>query len=179
MPETRKYLSVVALAPNNERLAADLANAISQRGCDIVECRVSPLGGHAAAALLISGNWSALGKLESALPGLAEQMGLQIHAAHSQIEVPSNQYRPYVAELVAPQQSTLLSELINFLDAQGVRVTEINAQAYDSAHTGASLCNVHMALQVPLSQHPQTLREAFMDLCDDLHADGMLDPIKA
>lgn len=179
MPDTRKYLSIVALAPSNEGLAANITNAVHQRGCEIVECRLSPLGDHTAAMLLISGNWSALGKLESALPGLADQMGLQIQAAHSQLDAPSSQYRPYAAELVAPQQATLLSELINFLDSHGVHVNEINAQAYDSSHTGANLCNVHMGLQVPLYQHPQTLRESFMDFCDDLHADGMLDPVKA
>jgi glycine cleavage system transcriptional repressor len=35
-----------------------------------------------------------------------------------------------------------------------------------------------MVCHVPVSQHPQALREAFMDLCDDLNADGMMDPIK-
>lgn len=179
MPDTRKYLSLVALAPNNDRLAADLTSAVNQRGCEIVECRLSPLGGHTAAVLLISGDWSALGKLESALPGLAEQMGLLIQSAHSHIDAQASQYRPYVAELVAPQQAKLLYELINFLDNQGVRISEINAQAYESAHTGAGLCNVHMALQIPSDQHPQALRESFMDLCDELQADGMLDPIKA
>lgn len=179
MPETRKYLSLVALAPDHDRLASDLISAVDRRGCEVVECRLSPLGRHTAAVLLISGNWSALGKLESALPGLAEQMGLQIHSVHSDIAPLSSDHRPYVAELVAPQQTTLLSELINFFGTQDVRVTEINAQAYDSAHTGATLCNVHMALQVPLNHHPQSLRESFMDLCDDLHADGMLDPVKS
>lgn len=178
MAATRKYLSLVALASSNDRLATDLATAVIQRGCDIVECRLCPLGEHTAAMLLVSGNWSALGKFESALPGLAEQMGLLIQSCHTRVESPSGQYRPYVAELVAPQQATLLTELLQFLDGQEVRVTELSAQCYDSAHTSASLCNVHMALQVPLSQHPQTLRESFMDLCDDLHADGMLDPIK-
>lgn len=179
MADTRKYLSLVALGTGHDRLASDLVSAVDQRGCEIVECRLSPLGRHTAAVLLISGNWSALGKLESALPGLAEQLGLLTHAAHSDLAEPSGDHRPYVVELVAPQQATLVSELLHFFGTQDVRVTEINAQAYDSAHTGAILCNVHMALQVPLNQHPQTLREAFMDLCDELHADGMLDPVKA
>jgi len=56
---------------------------------------------------------------------------------------------------------------------------EISAQAYESGFTGAPMCSIHLALQVPMTQHPQSLREAFMDLCDDLHADGMLDPIKS
>lgn len=179
MPETRKYLSLVALASDRDQLASELIGAVDQRGCEVVECRLSPVGRQAAAVLLISGNWSAVGKLESALPGLAEQMGLQIHCAHSDLAEASREFRPYVAELIAPQQAGLLGDLVNFFAPQDVRVTEINAQTYESTHTGASLCNVHLALQVPLNQHPQALRESFMDLCDELHADGMLDPVKS
>lgn len=179
MPEIRKYLSLVALAPDRERLASDLVAAVDKRGCEIMECRIGPLGAHVAAALLISGNWSALGKFESALPGLAEQLGLLIHSAHTEAAPEAADHRPYAAEVVAPQQSRLLGELVQFFGAQEVRVTEVSAQAYDSAYTGAAMCSVHLNLQVPLNQHPQTLRESFMDLCDDLHADGMLDPIKS
>ena len=73
----------------------------------------------------------------------------------------------------------LLGELVGFFRGQGARVVEITSQGYDSGYTGGAMCGVHIALQVPMTQHPQTLRESFMDLCDDLHADGMLDPIKS
>lgn len=174
----RKYLSLTALAPSRERLASDLIAAVTKRGCEIADCRIAPLGRQFCAALLLTGNWSALGKLESALPGLAEQLGLQLQFAHTEAAPQPGDYRPYAAEIVAPQQGNLLAELLAFFGAQDVPVTEIGAQTYESAYTGAGMCNIHLTLLVPLNQHPQTLREAFMDLCDDLHADGLLDPIK-
>lgn len=179
MPQTHKYLSLVALAPNNVDLASSLVTAFKQRNCVVIECHLSPLGRHTAAKFLISGNWSALGKLESALPGLTEQMGILIQSCQSNMVVPTEDYRPYMTELVAPQQPTLLSDLLHFFESQSVHVVEINAQSYNSAHTGASLCNVNMALHVPLNQHPHALRESFMDLCDELHADGIFDPVKS
>lgn len=178
MPEMRKHLALVALAPNRERLAGELVGAIEKRGCEVAECRIMPLGQQFSAALLLTGNWSALGKLESALPGLAESLGLQVHAAHTTGAETAKDFRPYAAEIIAAQHGKLLGELLNFFASQDVRVVEINAQAYDSGYTGAALTNINMALHVPLGQHPQTLRETFMDLCDDLHADGLLDPIK-
>ena len=178
MPEMRKHLALVALTPFRERLAADLVNAVEKRGCEVTECRIMPLGQQFSASLLISGNWSALGKLESALPGLAEALELEILSAHTQPTEDATDYRPYAAEIIAPQHGKLLGELLSFFGTQDVRVIEINAQAYESGYTGAALTNINLALHVPLNQHPQTLREAFMDLCDDLHADGLLDPIK-
>ncbi len=178
MPEVRKHLALIALAPYRERLAADLVEAVEKRGCEVSECHIMPLGQQFSASLLLSGNWSALGKLESALPGLAESLGLEVHAAHTQPTEDATDYRPYAAEIIAPQHGKLLGELLSFFAAQDVRVMEINAQAYESGYTGAALTSINMALHVPLNQHPQTLREAFMDLCEDLHADGLLDPIK-
>jgi glycine cleavage system transcriptional repressor len=55
----------------------------------------------------------------------------------------------------------------------------MSTQKYQSTHTGAGMVSVQMVLHVPVNQHPQALRESFMDLCDDLNADGMLDPIKS
>lgn len=179
MPEVRKYLALTALGTHSETLTADLISAVEKRGCDIVECRLAPLGRQVTAALLIAGNWSALGKLESALPGLAEQLDLQLHYAHTENPDLAPDFRPYAAEVSAPQQSGLLGELVGFFRGQGARVVEITSQGYDSGYTGGAMCGVHIALQVPMTQHPQTLRESFMDLCDDLHADGMLDPIKS
>lgn len=178
MPKMHKYLALTALAPYRERLAGDLVAAVTKRGCEIADCRIAPVGQHFCAVLLLTGNWSALGKLESALPGLAEQLGLQLQYAHTETPPTAGEYRPYAAEIVAPQHSNLLAELLSFFGAQDIPVTEIAAQGYESGYTGAAMCNIHMTLLVPLNQHPQTLRESFMDLCDDLHADGLLDPIK-
>ena len=178
MPEIKKYLSIVAVGASRDKLARDLVDAVVQRGCEISECRITPLGDQFSAALLLSGNWSAMGKMQSALPGLAEQLGLAIQSRHSRPAAPETAYRPYAAEVVAPQQTRLLGELLDFFAEQETRVVEISVQAYESGLTGAPMCTLHIALQVPLDHHPQTLRDAFMDMCDDLHADGLLDPVK-
>lgn len=178
MPKIHKYLALVALGSQREHLADDLVHAVEKRGCEVAECRVAPLGQHFSASLLLTGNWSALGKLESALPGLANTLDLKVLTTHTEIADADTDYRPYAAEIIAPQHGKLLGELLRFFAEQDVRVIEINAQAYESTYTGAALTNINMALHVPLAQHPQSLRESFMDLCDDLHADGLLDPIK-
>src|SRR3546814_228014 len=84
----------------------------------------------------------------------------------------------YAAEVIAPQDPNLLVNILEFFQHQDVEVVEILTQKYQSTYTGADMANVQMVLHVPVNQHPQALRESFMDLCDDLNADGMLDPIK-
>ena len=174
----KKYLSLTALGGARERLAHDMIGAITRRGCAIEECRITPLGNRFSAALLIAGNWSAMGKLESALPGLAEQLGGSVHFEHAQPGESAKDFRPYAAEVVGPQQARMPGELVAFFAEQDVHIHELSVQTYEAGMTGALMSTMHMSLQVPLNQHPQTLRDAFMDICDDLNADGLLDPIK-
>ncbi|MGH8457923.1 MAG: glycine cleavage system protein R, partial [Nevskiales bacterium] len=87
--------------------------------------------------------------------------------------------RPYGVEVVAPRRADLLNHVLTFFDAQEVRVREILTQEYASGYTGAEMCNLHLVVHVPVDQHPQALRDAFMDLCDEMNADGMFDPIKS
>lgn len=178
MPEIRKHLCLVALGANRDRLAADLVDAIVQRGCNISDCRIMPLGTRFSALLMLSGNWSAMAKMETALPGLAEELDLAIEYQHGHPNNNTGNFRPYSAEIIAPQQPRLLGVLLDFFNSQDVHVIEVSAQDYDSGLTGAHMCTVHLALHVPLSHHPQLLRDSFMDLCDELQADGLLDPIK-
>ena len=76
MPQIENHLSISVLAAARPQLALDLFKAIRERGCDVEDCRFAPIGDRLAASLVVSGNWSALGRLETALPGLAQKLDL-------------------------------------------------------------------------------------------------------
>ncbi len=172
-------LSISVLAQPRPQLALELFRAIRERGCEVEDCRLAPIGDRITANLVVSGNWSALGRLETALPGIAEKLDLQVRFQRCGSREPNPDYRPYAADVIAPQQPDLLVHLLEFFHGQDVQVAEMSTQKYQSSHTGAGMCGVQFVLHVPVNQHPQALRESFMDLCDDLNADGMLDPIKS
>ncbi len=175
-----RYLAVVAIGPNQQTLALDMIRSISERGCVILDCRMAPMGQSLTVSLLISGNWSALGRLETALPSLADKLGVRIQYESTEIRPSADtDYRPYAAEVIAPSKSDLLPQVLDFFHDQHIRINELLAQEYRSTHTGAAMCNLSLVVHIPVSQHPQALRESFMDLCDELNADGILDPIKS
>ncbi len=178
MPPIENYLAISVLAPARPQLALDLFKAIRERGGEVEDCRIAPIGDRLAASLIVSGNWSALGKLETALPGLAQKLELQVQFTRCGTRPQNPEFRAYAVDVVAPQKQNLLLLLLEFFQKQGVDVAEIVTQKYESSYTGAGMCSVQMVLHVPVNQHPQALREQFMDLCDDMNADGMLDPIK-
>ncbi len=179
MPETSNLLAFTAIGPEREGQVSELVRTILDRGCEIVECRLVHLGASFTASLVVSGNWSTLGRLETALPTLAERLSLKLHFHRTEDSTPQTALRPYSVEVVAPRRTDLLNHLLAFFDGQEVRVREVMTQEYASGYTGAEMCNVHLVVHVPVDQHPQALRDAFMDLCDELNADGMFDPIKS
>ena len=178
MPQTQHLLTITLAGPQTPGLSRSIVAEIAERSCNILDCRFVPIGDQLFAALMVDGNWSSLGRLETALPGVAEQLGLSFTCNRSQHRQPNTDMRPYAVEIIAPQAPGLLKELLDYFHAQGLEVVEIVAQNYDAVQTGAPLANLQLVIHVPMSLHPPTLRESFMDLCDDLHADGLLDPIK-
>jgi glycine cleavage system transcriptional repressor len=178
MSSSDSLLSISVLTSARPNIALDLFRAIRERGCEVEDCRIAPVGDRLAANLVVSGNWSAIGRLETALPGIAQKLDLQVRFERCGPRPSLPQFRPYAADVIAPQQPDLLVHLLEFFNSQDVDVAEISTQKYVSNYTGAEMCSVQMTLHVPVDQHPQALRESFMDLCDDINADGMLDPIK-
>ena len=178
MPPIENLLSLSVLATPRPQLALELFRAIRERGCEVEDCRIASVGDRLSASLLISGSWAALGRLETAMPGIAQKLDLLVQFSRCGPREPAPDFRPYAVEVIAPQQQDLLVHLLEFFAGQDVDVPEVMVQKYASQHTGAGMCSVHMVVHVPVNQHPQALRESFMDLCDDLNADGLLDPIK-
>lgn len=178
MPKANHFLAVCVLGPARSGLLQRLVRTILDRGGEIAECRMAPLGNFQSVNCLVAGDWSALGRLEAALPGLAQQMEGEALLARVEQRPTAPEYRPYSVDIVAPDSNDLMAQLLHFFSQQGVVVTDLGAQRYESAYTGAYMANLQLSVNVPVSHHPPALREAFMDLCDELHADGIMDPIK-
>lgn len=179
MTKVQDVLAVSLLGPNNNGAVKKFIDAISARKCTIVDCRSHPLGNALASSFLLSGNWSVLGRLESALPALAAELGFEIILSRTEASSPLPDFRPYAAEIIVPQEHRVLAQIYGYFDSQGIEISEMGAHSYQSTHTDAAMCSIQMVLHVPLSQRPPALRESFMDFCDEICADGMLDPIKS
>ena len=60
----------------------------------------------------------------------------------------------------------------------GIDIAELNTRSYAAAHTGAPMFAVQMIVNVPTRIHLSSLREEFLELCDNLNLDAILEPVK-
>jgi len=85
---------------------------------------------------------------------------------------------PYSVDVVCLDQTGIVSNLSGFFSSRGIDISELSTRSYAAAHTGAPMFSVQMIVNVPSRIHLSALREEFMDFCDNLNLDAILEPVK-
>lgn len=168
----------MVLVQNGADALRRLAECAANAGCNIIDARETPLGDRTAIVLLADGSWDAIVRLEQTLPRLGGQIGAEILAERVQPPVPASDRIPYAVDLSSADKPGVLSALIEFFTTRDVTIMELTARSYEAAHTGAPVFMVQMNVGLPHDMHIAGIREEFMDFCDGMNLDAILEPIK-
>ena len=172
---------IVISAIGNDRagVVQDLTKVVLSCGGNIEESRMTTLGSEFAMLLLVSGNWHTLSRLEQGLDKLREDDNLQISIRKTDVKPVDENRMPYAVDVVALDQQGIVFNLANFFTTRDIEIADVATRSYAAAHTGAPMFAVQMAVNVPSSIHIAQLRDEFLELCDRLNLDAILEPVKA
>jgi glycine cleavage system transcriptional repressor len=140
---------------------------------------MTALGNEFAVLMLVAGNWHTLAKLEGELAKLAETSGLAITTRRTDTRPPRTDMVSYSVDVVCLDQPGILHTLAGFFSSRGIDIGDISTRSYSAAHTGAPMFSVYMVVHVPTRIHIAALREEFLDLCDNMNLDAILEPLKS
>jgi glycine cleavage system transcriptional repressor len=172
-------LVISVLCPARADLVPDLTRAINECGCSIRDCRVTRLGQHQSVLLRAVGPWNALAKLDDQLPKIQQRHEVpHLVVERGGDEAVQADLVPYAVDAVCPDRPGVVAELAGFFSARAIGVLELVTQTYSAHQTGTSMFSVQMSIGVPTEIHIPALREEFMDLCDRLNLDAVIEPIK-
>lgn len=174
----KQLLVMSILAEDRPGILHDLARAVKDCGCNVVESRMTVLGSEFTMLLLVSGNWNTITKLESQLPKLEKKLALTLSARRTTEREPQHNLVPYAIDAVCLDQPGIIFNLANFFAERNISVADLVTRGYPAAHTGAPMVSVQMAVNIPANLHIGSLREEFMDFCDRLNLDAIMEPIK-
>lgn len=174
----QNYLVLSALGKDKPGLVNELSRVILDCGCNITDSRMTVLGGEFAVILLVSGNWSAVAKLENALPGLEERLAMTITSRRTEPRKTQGHMLPYTVEVVSMDHPGIVYHLADFFSSHMINIEDLVTSSYSAAHTGTPMFSVHMVVSIPADTQLAELREAFMDFCDELNLDAIIEPIK-
>lgn len=175
----KQHLAVSAIGSDRTGMVHELTRVISDCGGNIAESRMAALGAEFAMLLLVAGNWHALARIESELTRLAEAGGLSVHLKRTEPRGARSDLLPYSVDIVSLDQTGIVAGLAGFFASRSIDINEVATRAYAAAHTGAPMFSVQMIINVPGKLPVAQLREEFMDYCDSLNLDAILEPVKS
>jgi glycine cleavage system transcriptional repressor len=174
-----QLIVISAVGADRTGVVQDLTKVILACGGNIEESRMTTLGSEFAMLLLVSGNWHTLSRLEQGLDKLRETGDLAVSIKKTDAKPVDETRMPYAVDVVALDQQGIVFNLANFFASRDIDIADVATRSYAAAHTGAPMFAVQMAINVPSSIQVAQLREEFLDLCDRLNLDAILEPVKS
>lgn len=172
------YIVVSLTGPDRAGIAFECARLADEAGCQVKDSRMAVLGGEFCAQMLISGNWNAIAKLESSLPRLARDLDLELSVRRTELRTDTDQLIPYGVEVLSLERPGVIREVTEFFAVRQINVEDLYTTCYAAMHTQAPMYSLHMTVGVPADIPIATLRNEFLEMCDELNLDAVLTAFK-
>ena len=139
---------------------------------------MAALGSDFAMLLLVTGNWHTMNKLEQDLSRYAAADGIVMQVKRTEPREFAKELLPYAVDVVGLDQPGIVNSLSSFFGARSVEIGDVTTRTYHANSTGTPMFSVQMLINIPASVHISGLREEFMEFCDQLNVDAIIEPVK-
>lgn len=136
------------------------------------------MGNICSGHILVAGDWHEVAKLENTLKQLEPEPGLQINLSRAEEWELDPPHIPYSIEVYAPDRPGILQELTQFLKSQNILITQIKTSRSRASKVMADIFCVNLNIAIPAHVQIISLREEFLDFCDNANIDAILEPVK-
>jgi len=156
-----------------------VSKRIADSGCNLADARLSTVGRDVSLTALATGSWDAVAKLEAMLNRLArDKNDIKLMWYRTEPKVPQSDLLPYMVEVIAADKPGILFQLADFFDHQRITIETLHSTRYNAMQTGAEMFSAQVTIGVPADTHIAALRDDFLEFCDRLNLDAILDPMK-
>jgi glycine cleavage system transcriptional repressor len=173
-----QLLVISAVGGNSTTVLNELARVILDCGGNIKESRMAAMGSEFGILLLVAGNWHTISRLERELEKFGQSNGITMQFKRTEAQRMGKESLPYAVDVVGLDQPGMVHNLSGFFAQRKVEIAEVSTRSYTAAHTAAPMFSVQMFISVPSTVHIAALREEFMDFCDQINVDAIMEPVK-
>ena len=174
----QNHLAITAIGPNRIDLVDSFSKAVRDCGCSIVDSRMSVLGETCCIMMLLAGSWDAIAKFESMQGRLENRHQLTMLLRRTEPRKKERGLMPYAIEVVAVDQIGIVNDISHFFVEREICIEDMYSGTYAAAHTGTQMFSLHMTISIPTDHSIAALRSEFMDFCDHLNLDAIMEPVK-
>ena len=170
-----EYLAISILSENDNNLISELVQRAYDCNCNILETRMTTLGGAFCANILCVGAWSNLAKLDTHLTTLEKKLGLQIIKQRTKLNKFPKDQLPYTVYISAVEEMGTLQKIITFFSEQAIPIKELLTESFIGRRTGKLMLTLSMTINLPADMLLADLRDRFLLFCDKFNFDGSLE----
>lgn len=174
--ENHLLISAYSTHPDSPLLA--VSRRIADSGCNLADMRLTTVGRDVSVIALAVGSWDAVAKLEAMLTRLEREEALKLVWYRTGPKSLQSNLLPYIVEVVAADKPGILFQLADFFDKQGITIENLQSSRYRAMQTGADMFSAQITVGIPSSMHIAALRDDFLEFCDHLNLDAIMDPMK-
>jgi glycine cleavage system transcriptional repressor len=172
------YLLINAFATQARSPLVAITKRITDCGCNLAETRVAAIGSDVSVLVLALGPWDAIAKLESALSRLEREEQLRLVHFRTGPKPSQTNLLPYVVEVVAADKPGILFQIAEFFQQHSISIEQLQSTRYRAMQTGADMFSAQITVGIPANTHIAALRDDFLEFCDGLNLDAIMDPMK-
>ncbi len=172
------YLVITAIGQDRPGIVNELTKQILECGCNISDSRMTILGGEFAVILMLNGPWNAVAKLESQLTKLAENLELNINSKRTEARAQSNNLLNYHVDALSIDQPGIVHKVSDFFSSRNINIESLSTDSYNAAHTGTPMFALSMTINIPADHSISQLRDQYLDFCDEMNMDGIMEPVR-
>lgn len=174
----KNLLVLSALGADRPGIVNRLSRAILDSGCNIEDSRMAVLGEEFALIVMISGTWDAIAKIEAMVPKLESSLELTVTVRRTAERARGAGTIPYMVDVIAMDHPGIVHDVAAFFSDRQINIEEMSTGSYAAAHTGTPMFSLALVISIPAEIHIARLRDEFMDFCDELNLDAVMEPVK-
>ncbi len=173
-------LIITAWGEPDGALFEQLLISIRESDCEVRECRMAQIARGCACFLLVQGKWNHMARLENALTVLGQEAQIFYHRLGDEggDEGERGEALLYVADVVSREHAGVLEALVMFFTRAGIGIQDLRCSSYRLPYVDATVCTIHMLLRIPPGIGILSLRDDFLDYCEQLQVDAIFEPVK-
>jgi len=174
----KQQLVLNIIASHQSGLVERLTRVIRDSGTGILDSRMTTMGNEFLVIMLLSGSWDSIARLEGSLPKLEKELDARIISKRTEKRQANNKRIPYTIEIVSTDRSGVIHDVAKFLTDSQIEICELYTSTYRSPHTDLTMFSLHMIVNIPVEGSIASLRTEFMDFCDQMNLDAVMEPAK-
>ena len=171
-----QLIVISALGSDRPGIVESLSRAVLERQGNILDSRMTVLGGEFAVLMLVAGSEATLSQLEADRDSLGQALDLLITLKRTRQRGQRPAALPYEVDVVAMDNPGIVHEIANFFSSRSINIDDLHTGTYAAPHTGTPMFSLHLVLSMSAEQSVAQLRDAFLDFCEARNLDATMSP---